>query len=69
MKLLIEVHRGDIETISILQAMGTWEFEKYMINNHFSYDIWSFNGELYKIYKDSIKPDFFERYCNHKTNI
>ncbi|MDD2496188.1 MAG: hypothetical protein PHE29_13480 [Tissierellia bacterium] len=55
MNKIIEVGRTDIELVTKIEAMGTWESEKYNFDLHNSFDIWSFNGELYKIYKDSDK--------------
>lgn len=50
---VITINRNDIEMISKVEAMGTWEEEHYISNLHNSFDIWTFNGKVYKIYKDS----------------
>jgi hypothetical protein len=51
----ITVARDDIELISAIEAMGTWEKERWLVGEHDSYDIWTFNGNVYKIYKDSAR--------------
>lgn len=53
MSKVIEVKRNDIELITKIESMGTWESEQFNFDLHNSFDIWSFNNELYKIYKDS----------------
>lgn len=50
---LITVDRNDIEMISKVEAMGTWQEERYIADKHNSFDIWIWNGKAYKIYKDS----------------
>lgn len=50
---LIIVNRNDIELISNIEAYGTWVKEKYIADEHNSYDIWEWNGKFYKIFKDS----------------
>lgn len=52
MKMII-VSRNDIETIAKIESLGTWEDERYIADKHNSFDIWSWNGRVYKIYKDS----------------
>lgn len=54
---VITLARGDIEMISKVESLGTWEREKYNFDNHNSYDIWSFGGKLYKIWKDSERAE------------
>lgn len=49
------VDREDIETIAKIESLGTWEGECYSFNKHESFDVWSWNGQIYKIYKDSEK--------------
>lgn len=49
------VDRKDIETIAKIESLGTWEEERYLFNAHESFDVWSWNGQAYKIYKDSEK--------------
>jgi hypothetical protein len=51
----ITVDRHDVELIAEIEAMGTWEDECYLYDAHNSYDVWTFNGKAYKIYKDSEK--------------
>lgn len=51
----IEVNRNDIELITKIESMGTWEKEKYKFDIHNSYDIWGFDNKSYKIFKDSSK--------------
>lgn len=41
----IRVNYADIELIAKIEALGTWE-EEYK-----SFDVWSWNGKYYKIYK------------------
>lgn len=50
---LIAVDRNDVELISKIESLGTWEEERYIADKHNSFDIWTFNGKAYKIYKDS----------------
>ena len=52
---LIPVSRTDIEMISKIEALGTWEEERYIADKHNSFDVWTFNGKAYKIYKDSVR--------------
>lgn len=52
---IISVARNDIELISKIEAYGTWEEERYLFDFHNSFDIWTYNGKAYKIYKDSAK--------------
>lgn len=52
---LITVDRNDAELISKIQAYGTWEEERYLFDLHNSFDVWTYNGKAYKIYKDSVK--------------
>jgi predicted Ser/Thr protein kinase len=54
---LIPVDRNDIEMISKIESMGTWEEERYIADAHNSFDIYTFNGKAYKIYKDSKRTD------------
>lgn len=54
---LITVARNDIEMISKIESIGTWEEERWLIDKHHSFDIWCFNGQYYKIYKDSEQID------------
>lgn len=42
---MIEVKKSDIELIAKIEALGTWEDETT------KYNIWSWNGNTYKIYK------------------
>lgn len=56
-KKIITVERTDIELISTIESMGTWFDERFIANEHNSFDIWEWNGKLYKIYKDSEKID------------
>ena len=49
------VDRKDIETIAKIESLGTWEEERYLFNAHKSFDVWTWNGQAYKIYKDSEK--------------
>lgn len=49
------VDRKDIKTIVKIESLGTWEEERYLINAHESFDAWTWNGQAYKIYKDSKK--------------
>ena len=42
---MIEVKKSDIELIAKIEALGTWEDETN------KYNIWSWNGNTYKIYK------------------
>ena len=49
------VDREDIELIAKIESLGTWEDERYLINAHESFDVWTWNGQAYKIYKDSKK--------------
>ena len=50
---MITVKRDDIELISDIEAYGTWEEERWLYDNHNSFDVWTWNGKAYKIYKDS----------------
>lgn len=50
---LITVDRNDVELISKIETFGTWEEEGFLIDEHHSFDIWTWNGNTYKIYKDS----------------
>ena len=54
---LIAVDRNDIELIAKIKSLGTWEEERYIADKHNSFDVWTFNGNAYKIYKDSKKED------------
>lgn len=54
---LITVARNDIELIAKIESLGTWEEERWLIDKHHSFDIWSFNGQYYKIHKDSERID------------
>lgn len=49
----IIVDRNDIETVAKIESIGTWQEERFMFDNHNSFDVWSFNGQYYRIYKDS----------------
>lgn len=49
------VNRENIELIAKIESLGTWEEERYLINVHESFDVWTWNGQAYKIYKDSKK--------------
>jgi hypothetical protein len=42
---MIIIDKNNIEMIAKIEAMGTWEKE----DNNF--DIWTWNGKFYKIYK------------------
>lgn len=53
LSVVIEVKRNDIELVTKIEAMGTWESEQFNFDLYNSFDIWSFNEELYKIWKDS----------------
>jgi hypothetical protein len=50
---LITVDRNDIELIAKIEAMGTWQKEMYVADEHNSFDVWTWNGKAYRIYKDS----------------
>ena len=54
---LVEVDRKDIELISNLESMGTWEDDIFLFDEHNSYDVWSSDEKYYKIYKDSQRLD------------
>lgn len=54
---LITVDRNDIELIAKIESMGTWQEERYIANAHNSFDIWTWNGKAYKIYKDSKRME------------
>lgn len=51
----ILVNRTDIELIAKIESLGLWVLERYTDSTHTSYDIWLFNGQMYKIYKDSVR--------------
>ena len=42
---MIDVKKSNIELIAKIEALGTWEDETAQ------YDIWSWNGNTYKIHK------------------
>lgn len=42
---MIKVKKSDIELIAKIESLGTWEYETT------EYDVWSWNGNVYKIYK------------------
>ena len=50
---MITVARNDVEMIAKIEAMGTWEEERFIADKHNSFDVWTWNGKAYKIYKDS----------------
>lgn len=52
MKLIV-VNRNNIELIAKIEALGTWEKERYIADKHNSFDVWTWCGKAYKIYKDS----------------
>lgn len=52
--LIKTIDRNDIEMITKIESLGTWEDERYLYDKHNSFDIWSWNGKVYKIYKDSL---------------
>lgn len=52
MKMTI-IERTDVEAIAKIESLGTWEEERYIADKHNSFDVWSWNGRFYKIYKDS----------------
>lgn len=54
MKMQI-VDRDNIELIAKIESLGTWEEAHYLFNAHESFDVWTWNGQAYKIYKDSKK--------------
>ncbi len=54
---LIAVARNDIDLITKVESLGTWEGERWMFDKHNSFDVWCFNGQYYKIYKDSERID------------
>ena len=54
---LIAVDRNDIELIAKIEAMGTWQEERYIADKHNSFDVWTWNGKAYKIYKDSKRME------------
>ena len=54
---LITVARNDIEMIAKIESLGTWQEERLLFGNHTSFDVWYFNGQYYKIYKDSERFD------------
>ena len=53
----IIVARNDVETIAKVESLGTWIEERFMFDSHNSFDIWRFNGQYYRIYKDSERFD------------
>lgn len=55
---LVVVDRNDIELIASIECYGTWEFERVVFSLGESFDIWSWNGKLYKIYKDSNRLSY-----------
>ena len=56
MKLIV-VDRNDIELIAKIESMGTWLEERYIADEHNSFDVWAWNGKAYKICKDSKKAE------------
>lgn len=54
---LIAVDRDDIELIAKIEAMGIWQEERYIADKHSSFDVWTWNGKTYKIYKDSKRME------------
>ena len=48
------VDRNDLEMIANIEAYGTWEYERWIANAHNSFDVHTWNGKAYKIYKDSV---------------
>lgn len=54
---MITVARNDIELIANVESLGTWEEERWMFDAHNSFDVWCFNGQYYKIFKDSERID------------
>lgn len=54
---LVTVNRNDVELIAKIESMGTWEAERWLYDAHNSFDVWSFNGNYYKIYKDSDRDE------------
>ena len=54
---VITLGRNELNMIALVESMGTWEREKFNFDLHNSYDIWSFNGNYYKIWKDSLKAE------------
>lgn len=57
MRKMIIVARNDIELISRIKAYGTWEEDRYIADKHNSFEIWEYNGKLYKIYMDSLEAE------------
>lgn len=53
--LIIDVDRHDMELISKVESMGTWEYASYASTREEKYDVWSFNDEMYRIYEGSDK--------------
>lgn len=56
-KSLVAVERTNVELISKIKAYGTWEEDRYIADKHNSFEIWEYNGKLYKIYMDSLEAD------------
>lgn len=54
---IITINREDAEMIAKVESLGTWEEDRYISNEHNSFDIWAWNGKAYKIYKDSKRID------------
>lgn len=52
---IITINREDAEMIAKVESLGTWEED--ISNEHNSFDIWTWNGKAYKIYKDSKRID------------
>lgn len=52
----IVVDRKDIELIAKIESLGTWEKFVGMFDAHNSYDLWTWNGDTYKIWADSEAP-------------
>lgn len=60
MRKIITVERNNIELISTIKAYGTWEEDRYIADKHNSFEIWEYNGKLYKIYMDSTEAEEIE---------
>lgn len=57
MRKMLTVERNDIELISKIKAYGTWQEDRYIADKHNSFEVWEYNGKLYKIYMDSVEAD------------
>ena len=46
---LITLSRNDIEMISKIESMGTWEETRYIATTEESFHVYSWNGQYYKV--------------------